>query len=116
LYFELDCVEGGLQEMNLAPVASDHQLAVLPLGVGASADLEFEGELFEDVIVSWRTWRVSVSSFGRPPSIFLVIRCQKTMHDSCRQSLNGSYHIHRMQKCVQYDPVCLAVPHPSFHG
>jgi hypothetical protein len=38
--------------MNLAPVASDHQLAVLPLGIFVSADQEFEGELFEDVIVS----------------------------------------------------------------
>ena len=50
-HFELDGVEGGLQEMDGAVVASDHQLAIGPLGIFVSADQKFQGELFEDVIV-----------------------------------------------------------------
>jgi hypothetical protein len=51
LNFEPHSVEGRLQEMNLAPVASDHELAARPVRVLMSADQEFQGELFEDVIV-----------------------------------------------------------------
>lgn len=36
--------------MNLNSIASDHQLAIGPLRLFVSADQEFEGELFEDVI------------------------------------------------------------------
>jgi len=52
LHFELDGVEGSLQEMDVVPVASDHQLPAHPLGIFVSADEELEGELFEDVIIS----------------------------------------------------------------
>lgn len=51
LDFELDGVEGGLQEMDGAVVGVDHQLAVGPRGIFMSADEERQGELFEDVIV-----------------------------------------------------------------
>ena len=51
LHFELDSVESSLQQMNVAVVGIDHQLAVGPVGIFVSADQEFQGELFEDVIV-----------------------------------------------------------------
>ena len=50
LEFELQRIEGGLQEMYRTPVASDHQLPIGPLGIFASADPEFEGEPFENEI------------------------------------------------------------------
>lgn len=51
LYFELDGVEGGLQEMNLSPVAIDDELAIKPVRVFGSADQKLQGELFEHKIV-----------------------------------------------------------------
>jgi hypothetical protein len=52
LDFELDRIERSLQQMDGAVVGVDHQLPIGPLGIFVSADQEFEGELFEDVIVS----------------------------------------------------------------
>ncbi len=51
LHFERDGVERSLQQMNRAVVGVDDKLAVRPVRVCVSADQEFEGELFEDVIV-----------------------------------------------------------------
>ena len=51
LAFELDGVEGGLQEMDGAVVSVDDELAVGPVRIFVSADQKFQGELFEDVIV-----------------------------------------------------------------
>ena len=42
LHFELDSVEGNLQEMDGAVVGVDHQLPIGPLGIFVSADEEFE--------------------------------------------------------------------------
>ena len=50
LHFELDGVEGGLQQVNGTVVGGDHQLAIGPLGIFVSADQEFEGEPFENEI------------------------------------------------------------------
>lgn len=52
LEFEAYSVEGGLQQMNRAEVGVDDQLSIGPLGVPVSVDDEFEGELFDEVIVS----------------------------------------------------------------
>lgn len=49
LDFELDCSKTGLQEMSLASVASDRQLAIGPIRNFVSADQKFQGERFEDV-------------------------------------------------------------------
>ncbi len=51
LHFELDRVEGSLQQMDGAVVGVDDELASRPLGIVVSADQKFQGELFEDVIV-----------------------------------------------------------------
>ena len=51
LDFELDGVDGGFEEMDVASVASDHQFAIGPVRVFASADQKFEGELFEHKII-----------------------------------------------------------------
>lgn len=50
-HFEPHSIEGRLQQMDAASIASDDQFAVGPLGIFMSADEEFQGELFEDVIV-----------------------------------------------------------------
>jgi hypothetical protein len=41
LHFELDCVEGGLQEMDAATVPGDHQFSIGPFGIFVSADQKF---------------------------------------------------------------------------
>ena len=51
LHFELEGVEGGLQQMDGAVVGVDDELAVEPVRVFVSADQKLQGELFEDVIV-----------------------------------------------------------------
>jgi hypothetical protein len=38
-HFELDSIEGRLQEMDVAPIASDDELAIGPRGVFVSADV-----------------------------------------------------------------------------
>ena len=45
LKFELDGVEGGLQEMDVAEVGVDHQLPIGPLRIFVSADQKFENEI-----------------------------------------------------------------------
>src|SRR4051794_15754530 len=50
-HFELDSVEGGLQEMNGAVVGVNDELAVEPVRIFVSADQKLQCELFEDVIV-----------------------------------------------------------------
>lgn len=52
LHFELDCVESSLQQMDVAMVSGDDEVAVGPLRVFISADQNLQGELFEDVIVA----------------------------------------------------------------
>jgi hypothetical protein len=52
LHFELHGVEGRLQQMDVAVVGVDHQFPIGPLRIFMSADEEFEGELFENKIVS----------------------------------------------------------------
>jgi hypothetical protein len=52
LHFELDGVGGGLQEMDVAVVGGDDEVAVGPLRIFVSADQEFEGEMFENEIAS----------------------------------------------------------------
>ena len=37
--------------MNVASIASDHELAIEPVRIFVSADQKFEGELFEDGVV-----------------------------------------------------------------
>ena len=49
--FEPHRIKRSLQEMDVASVAGDHQLAIMPIRIFMSADQEFQGELFEDVIV-----------------------------------------------------------------
>ena len=44
LHFELDGVEGSLEQMDGAVVGVDHQLPIGPLRIFVSADEEFEGE------------------------------------------------------------------------
>ena len=51
LHFELDGVEGSLEQMNRAVVGVDDELAIQPVRVLGSADQKLQGELFEDVIV-----------------------------------------------------------------
>jgi len=51
LHFELDGVEGSLEQMDGAVVGVDHQLSARPLGIFVSADEEFECELFENGVV-----------------------------------------------------------------
>jgi hypothetical protein len=46
LRFELDSVEGGLEEMNGAVVGVDDELAIQPVRVLVSADQQFQGKLF----------------------------------------------------------------------
>jgi hypothetical protein len=41
-HFKLDCVEGGLQEMDGAVVGVDDEFAILPVGIFVSADQEFQ--------------------------------------------------------------------------
>ena len=48
-HFELEGVEGGLEEMNGSEVGVDGEVAVGPLRILVSTDEEFEGEVFEDV-------------------------------------------------------------------
>ena len=52
LDLELDGVEGGLQEMDGAVVGGDDEVAIGPLRLFVSADEQFEGEAFENEIVS----------------------------------------------------------------
>ncbi len=47
LHFELHRIEGGLQEMNVGPVTSDHEFPIGPLGIFVSADQKRQGELIE---------------------------------------------------------------------
>jgi len=51
LHLELDGVEGGLQEMDVAVVGGDDEVAIGPFGLLVSADEEFEGEPFENGVV-----------------------------------------------------------------
>lgn len=50
-HFELGSVEGGVEEMDVAVVGMDDELAVRPVRVLVSADQKRQGDLFEDVIV-----------------------------------------------------------------
>lgn len=43
LEFNLPCVEGGLDEMNLSPVVSDHKSSIGPPRIFLGADQEFQG-------------------------------------------------------------------------
>ena len=52
LHFELDGVEGGLQEMDGAVVGGDDEVAIGPLRIFESADQKFESKAFENEIVS----------------------------------------------------------------
>lgn len=52
LNFELDGVEGGLQKMDGAVVSGYDEVAIMPIRIFVSADQQFQGELFEGVIVS----------------------------------------------------------------
>jgi hypothetical protein len=40
-----------LQKIDAAPVASDHQLAIGPLGILVSAGQKFDGKLFEHGVI-----------------------------------------------------------------
>ena len=52
LHLELHRIERSLQQMDGAVVGGDDEVAVGPLRIFVSADEQFEGEAFENEIVS----------------------------------------------------------------